>query len=48
MEVKKTENKVQYSTRLRPSVIEKLKKQAKVSKVSVALVIETLVDRYVY
>lgn len=46
MKVEKPENKIQYATRLKPSTIEKLKSKAKANKVSAALVIETLIERY--
>ena len=47
MKVESKETKVQYSTRLKPSVIKKLKKQANTDKVSAALVIEALVEKYI-
>ncbi len=45
MKIKKPDNKVPFSTRLKPSVIEKLKDKAKADKVSVALVVETVIEK---
>ena len=44
MKVSKKENKIPYSTRLKPSVIEKIKFQASKDNVSEVLVIEHLVE----
>lgn len=46
MRIEKPEKKIPYATRLKPSTIEKLKAKAKADKASAALVIETLIDRY--
>lgn len=47
MNIIKKENKKPYSTRLKPSVIELIKKQAKHSDVSEAYVIESLAEMYI-